>query len=97
MMSVELLRTKLAAYKPQLTERYGIKEIGIFGSYARGEQGEKRDVDVLVDFTSSISLLDFSRLENELSDLLGIKVDLVMRTSLKPRIGRRILEEVVPL
>lgn len=97
MINIDFIRTQLAAYKPQLAERYGIKEIGIFGSYVRGEQGEKSDVDVLVDFTSSISLLDFIHLENELSDLLGIKVDLVMRTALKPRIGKHILEEVVPV
>jgi len=96
-MLTETIKIKLAAYKPILVERYGVKEIGIFGSYIRGEQKGNSDVDVLVDFTESISLLNFIHLENELSDLLGVKVDLVMKTALKPRIGRQILEEVVPV
>jgi len=97
MNSIEILRQKLAAYKPVMAEKYGIKEIGIFGSYVRGEEKNTSDVDVLVDLTGSISLLDFIHLENELSDLLGVKVDLVMKTALKPRIGKHILEEVVPV
>ena len=96
-MTAEIIKTKLAAYKPVLAERYGVKNIGIFGSYVRGEQQKESDVDILVDFTGSISLLNFVHLENELSELLGVKVDLVMKTALKPRIGRHILEEVVPV
>jgi len=92
---IDTIKTKLAAYKPILAEQYGVKEIGIFGSYVRGEQLPKSDVDILVDFTRSLSLLEFIHLENELSDLLGVKVDLVMKTALKPRIGKHILEEVV--
>jgi uncharacterized protein len=88
-------KKKLAAYKPVLAEQYGVKEIGIFGSYVRGEQQRKSEVDILVDFTRSLSLLEFIHLENELIDLLGVKVDLVMKTALKPRIGKHILEEVV--
>jgi hypothetical protein len=65
-MTTETIKTKLAAYKPFLAERYGVKEIGIFGSYVRGEQQRESDVDILVDFTASISLLDFVHLENEL-------------------------------
>jgi predicted nucleotidyltransferase len=97
MKSAEAIKKKLETFKPVLTEKYKVKGIGIFGSYVRGEQGKKSDVDLLVDFSESISLLDFIHLENELSDLLGVKVDLVMKTALKPRIGRHILEEVVPV
>ena len=96
-MTAETIKAKLAVYKPVLADRYGVKEIGIFGSYVRGDQQQESDVDILVDFTRSISLLEFVHLENELSDLLGVKVDLVMKTALKPRIGRHILEEVVPV
>jgi uncharacterized protein len=96
-MMTELIKTKLAVYKPILTKKYGVKEIGIFGSYVRGEQKKGSDIDILVDFTKSISLIEFIHLENELTDLLGVKVDLVMKTALKPRIGRHILEEVVPV
>ncbi len=97
MNSAERIKRKLATYKPILAEKYKVKEIGIFGSYVRGEQKLKSDVDLLVDFTGSISLLDFIHLENELSALLGINVDLVMKSALKPRIGKHILEEVVPV
>jgi uncharacterized protein len=97
MISAETIKRKLATYKPILTEKYKVKEIGIFGSYVRGEQKQKSDLDLLVAFTESISLLDFIHMENELSVLLGIKVDLVMKSALKPRIGKHILEEVVPV
>ena len=81
------------------SKKYGIKEVGIFGSYLRGEAGEESDVDILVEFKpdAKISLLDFVELENYLSDLLGVKVDLVERSALKPRIGKQILSEVVYL
>jgi predicted nucleotidyltransferase len=95
MNSTDTIKKKLVLYKPVLTEKYRVKEIGIFGSYVRGEQKQKSDLDLLVDFTESISLLDFIHLENELSVLLGVKVDLVMKNALKPRIGKHILEEVV--
>lgn len=97
MNSSETIRIKLAAYKPVLAEKYNVSEIGIFGSYVRGEQKQKSDLDLLVVFAKSISLLEFIHLENELSALLGVKVDLVMKTALKPRIGKHILEEVVPV
>ncbi|MCI4438641.1 nucleotidyltransferase family protein [archaeon] len=82
--------------KPSLKEKYGVKKIGVFGSYVRGEEKEESDLDVLVEFeeSKSLSLLDFIRLENYLSDELGIKVDLVEKDSLKPRIRKHVLEEV---
>ncbi len=97
MKSSQAIKKKIETFKPVLIEKYKVKEICIFGSYARGEQKKKSDIDLLVDFSESISLLDFVHLENELSDLLGVKVDLVMKTALKPRIGRHILAEVVPV
>ncbi len=83
----------------ELREKYGIKEIGVFGSFVRGEQKESSDLDILVEFApdARISLLDFVELENYLSDLLGVKVDLVEKSALKPRIGKYILKEVVYL
>jgi hypothetical protein len=78
---------RLEETKPLLKERYGVKKIGIFGSYIRGEEKEGSDLDVLIEFEESVSLslLDFIRLENYLSDELGIKVDLVEKGSLKPK------------
>jgi hypothetical protein len=80
---------------PYFTEKYKVKTIGVFGSYVRGEQKKKSDVDVLVEFHEPISLLEFVALERELSERIGKKVDLVMKTVLKPRIGENILKEVV--
>ena len=80
---------------PVLRNRYKVREIGLFGSYLRGDQKKKSDVDILVDFERTVSLFEFMALEGELSKLTGKKVDLVMKTALKPRIGKRILDEVV--
>jgi predicted nucleotidyltransferase len=96
MKRLEEIKKKLEEIKPLLKEKYGVKKIGIFGSYVRGEEKEESDLDVLVEFeeSTSLSLLDFIRLENYLSDELGIKVDLVEKDSLKPRIRKHVLEEV---
>lgn len=61
-------------------------EIGIFGSYARGEQGEDSDLDLLVTFGRRLTLLDLIGLEMDLTEALGIKVDLVTRNALSPLI-----------
>ncbi len=79
---------------PRLEDRYGIDFLGVFGSYVRGEAGPESDLDVLVRFRRSPGLFRFVELENCLSDLLGVPVDLVMAEALKPNIGRRILAEV---
>jgi len=95
--SLDEIKDILKKHKKELREKYGIKEIGIFGSFVRGEERKDSDVDILVDFypESPISLLDFVELENYLTELLGVKVDLVEKSALKPRIGKRILQEVV--
>ena len=80
---------------PELRERYGVRSLGIFGSYVRGEQGKRSDLDILVEFDRVPTLFEFVRLERHLSQQLGVKVDLVMKSALRPTIGRHILEEVV--
>ena len=82
-----------------MSKKYKVKEIGVFGSYVRGEQKKQSDLDILVEFeeTANLSLLDFIRVENYLSDVLGTKVDLVEKHTLKPRIGKHVLEEVVQI
>jgi uncharacterized protein len=94
MAKIQKIRKILRQKKPFLLERYKIKELGIFGSYLRGEEGKKSDLDLLIDFRKSPSFLEFMEIENYLADILGIKVDLVMKNSLKPRIGQHILSEV---
>lgn len=88
---LEILRSHL----PYLEKRFRVRSLGVFGSYVRHEERAGSDLDLLVTFTEPPSLLGFMALENHLSDLLGIKVDLVMEEALKPRIGERILSEVV--
>ncbi len=93
----EILAT-LRAHLPELRQRYGIRSLGVFGSYVRGEQRRRSDLDLLVEFDDrALSLFDFVEIENYLSELLGVKVDLVEKSTLKPAIGRHILEEVVPV
>ncbi|MDO9575579.1 MAG: nucleotidyltransferase family protein [bacterium] len=89
----------LKKHKPEFKKSYGIKNIGIFGSYLRDEAGEMSDIDILVEFEHDVEfgLLKFVGIENHLSDLLGIKVDMVEKSALKPRIGRQILKEVAYL
>jgi predicted nucleotidyltransferase len=89
----ETLRSQL----PQLRTRFHVSYLGLFGSYVRGIPKKDSDLDVLVEFAEEPGLFKFMELENHLSELLGVKVDLVMRGTLKPLIGRRILSEVVGL
>lgn len=81
--------------KKELKEKFKVKEIGVFGSYVKSEEKKGSDVDILVEFSDHIGFIKFMKLEYYLSDLIGVKVDLVMKTALKPRIGKRILKEVV--
>ncbi len=87
----------LRRHLPELKDRYGVASLGIFGSYARGAEREGSDLDVLVEFSRSTDLFEFVDLKLHLSSLLGVNVDLVMKSALKPRIGERILQEVVQL
>lgn len=85
---------QLQAMQPDLRRRYPIRSLGLFGSYVRGEQREDSDLDVLVELGEGIGLLGYAGLRTELTDALGIPVDLANRKTLKPHIGRRILAEV---
>ena len=95
MKSIEDIKGVLVEHKRELREKFHVKEIGVFGSFVRKEQKRGSDVDVLVDFFETIDLFRFVELENYLSDLLGVKVDLVMKGALKPRLKERILSEAV--
>jgi len=88
---MKLLRKEI----PQLADRYQLRSLGVFGSYVRKTHDIKNDLDLLVMFHEPPSLLKFVELENHLTDLLGVKVDLVMQDALKPRIGKRVMREVV--
>ena len=93
--TLEEIKEILKENEVTLRKRFKVKELGIFGSYVRDEQKKSSDIDILVEFREPISLLEFVALERYLSELIGRKVDLVMKTALKPRIGKHILKEVV--
>lgn len=80
--------------KPELVSRYGVKNVGVFGSYMRGQEHKRSDIDILVSFNREIDLFDFIELREYLEACLHNKVDLVMESALKPAIGKRILAEV---
>ena len=88
---------KLHQQKPLLVEKYKLESLGIFGSFVRHERKTSSDLDLLVSFVEPPSLLTFIEMENYLTDLLGVRVDLVMQDGLKPRIGRQILKELMPI
>lgn len=96
-LSLEKILNILRQQIPMLAERYSVEKLEVFGSYVRSEQDKDSDLDILVTFKEVPSLLTFIAIENYLSDLLGIKVDLVMKDSLKPKIGQRILQEAIPV
>ena len=82
---------------PRLRREYAVLSLGLFGSYVRGEQHKQSDLDVLVEFSKAPGMLRFLALERDLSQLLGVSVDLVQKEALKPSIGKRILEEVLSI
>ena len=87
---IKIIRNK----KPEMESRYGVQRLGLFGSYVRGRQRKKSDIDILVTFNRDIDLFDFLDLREYLEKQLHAKVDLVMESALKPAIGKRILSEV---
>ena len=91
--SASELRGELHRLAPELAEKDQVESIALFGSYVRGDQRSDSDLDLLVAFRETPSLFKFLRLENYLGEKLGVKIDLVMRSTLKPRIGERILSE----
>src|SRR4051794_17422282 len=78
---VERFIRVLKAQMPELAARYHVKSLGVFGSYVRGDQRKRSDLEVLVEFSDdTLSLLKFIELEYYLSDLLGVKADLVEKS-----------------
>lgn len=82
---------------PALKNQYRVRSLSVFGSYARGRQTRRSDVDVLVEFEEPPGLLEFVRLQNHLRDTIGLKVDLVSKGALRGKIGAHILSETVPI
>ncbi len=88
------IKERLKAIKPELESRFKVSSIGYFGSFANGTQNPQSDLDLLVEFSQPVGW-NFFTLENYLEHLLGLKVDLVTRNSLKDQIKDSILSQVL--
>ncbi len=97
MEDIDRIKQTLNEHQEELRERFGITGIGIFGSFARGEQTPDSDLDVLVSMDKSVSLLEWAGAVNYLSGLLGIKVDVVPVEDIRPELKQAIMEEVIRL
>lgn len=94
-MNLEEIEKILAEHKKELYQKYKIKEIGIFGSFVRGEEDKESDVDIVVEFEEVPGLIKFIEIEEYLSKLLGRKVDLVRKPAIRKELKDKILKEVV--
>ena len=99
MKNLAKIKQQLQAQKPYLYQTYGITEIGVFGSYVRGEQQPDSDLDLLIELEQPvrISLLDLVGLEDYLTELLGVEVQTAIKQNLKTRLRPYILREVEPV
>lgn len=95
MKSLDEIKEILAEHKEKLKEKYNVGEIGIFGSYVKGEHKEISDIDILAEFEKPVSLLKLVNMENYLSELLGIKVDLVPKKDIRAELKEIILKETL--
>src|SRR4030065_1603759 len=93
--SVEEIKEILKEHKEEVSRKYKVSEIGIFGSFVRGEQKKRSDLDILVEYEEIPDLLEFVNLERYLQRLLRKKVDLVRKEAIRPELKDRILKEVV--
>ncbi|MDO9254468.1 MAG: nucleotidyltransferase family protein [Bacteroidales bacterium] len=80
-----------------LLRKYGILSASVVGSVARGQQTSKSDIDIVIEVIQPISLLTFARIKLELEEILQIKVDLIERSAIKPRIRKYLLQDEISL
>lgn len=94
-MNITAIKQILRSNKASLVKEFKVKEIGVFGSFVRGDQKKTSDIDILISFKQTPGFFDFLKLEERLGQLLKKRVDLVMKGSLKPLIGKHIMREVI--
>jgi len=92
--SLKEIEAILRQHRDELSNIYHVADIGVFGSFARGEASGESDIDILVEFDRPVGFFKFLELEERLGEWLGRRVDLVTKAALKPHIGRHILSEV---
>lgn len=94
MKSLKEIKNILSRHKKELSEKFKVKKVGIFGSYVRGTQRRRSDVDILVEFYEPIGW-EFIDLNEHLKKILGMKVDLVTPGALKEQMKDRVIKEVI--
>jgi len=94
MIQLDEIKIILENHKAEIIKRFKVKEIVVFGSYAKNLQNNGSDLDILVDYSEPVSFFQFLELEEYLENLFHMKVDLVSKTALKPKIGEQILREI---
>jgi len=95
--TLDEIREELQLLKPTLKKRFKVETIDIFGSYARGAQGEESDIDILVTYSQMVSFFTVYDLKNYLQRKLRVKVDVISKKFLNPYIKDRVLREAVPV
>jgi uncharacterized protein len=95
MKTLDEIKEILTKHKEEVQQEYKVSELGIFGSFVRGEQKKRSDIDILVEYSELPDLLKLIELENRLQKLLKRKVDLIEKSGIRTELRERILEEVV--
>jgi predicted nucleotidyltransferase len=95
--SISGLAPRQRAIVSRIAEKHGARNVRLFGSYVRGQQHERSDIDLLVELPTSASLLDLIALKLDLQDALRRAVDVVTEAGLSPYLRDRILRDAVPL
>ena len=93
MQTLDSIQKTLVSRKAELFERFSIKNLAIFGSYARNEQRADSDLDMLVEFDAPVGI-EFIDLADQLESILEVRVDLVSRTGIKPKYYKAISAEL---
>lgn len=91
------IRSVIRQHSDILAEKYGVRVVAVFGSYVRGEQAGQSDLDLLVEFLHPISLLELVGAEIYLTEVLGVKADLVPKRDVRAELRESILREAVAL
>lgn len=97
MKTIDEIKAIIGQHQSALAEKYGVAVVGIFGSYVRHEQKEGSDLDLLAEILRPTSLLELVGAEIYLSEILGVKVDLVPKRSLREELRETILREVLAI
>lgn len=95
MKTLAKVKKLLREHKAEVQEKYNVRKIGVFGSFVRGEQKKRSDIDILVEYSEIPDLLKLIELENKLQKLLKRKVDLIEKSGIRAELKETILKEVV--